>query len=34
MLLATGILILAAAGWSLLHDLPDSIQAMKEMLRW
>lgn len=34
MLLATGTLILAAAGWSLLHDLPSSIQAMKEMLRW
>jgi len=34
MLLATGVLILAAAGWSLVHDLPNSIQAMKEMLRW
>lgn len=34
MLLATGALILAASGWSLLHDLPSSIQAMKEMLRW
>lgn len=34
MLLATGTLLLAAAGWSLLHDLPNSIQAMKEMLRW
>jgi uncharacterized membrane protein len=34
MLLATGALMLAAAGWSLLYDLPSSIQAMKEMLRW
>lgn len=34
LLVATGALIFTAAAWSFLHDLPTSIQAMKDMLRW